>query len=32
MPSAANGFTARVQVDDPSRGADRYVLVVRWKL
>jgi hypothetical protein len=31
-PSEANGFTAKVQVDDPSRGADRYVLVLRWKL
>ena len=28
----ANGFTAKVQIDDPSRGADRYVPVLRWKL
>lgn len=31
-PNTANGFTAKVQIDDPSRGADRYVLVLRWKL
>ncbi|MFN0106836.1 MAG: hypothetical protein ACKV2U_32685 [Bryobacteraceae bacterium] len=31
-PGAANSFTARVQIDDSGRGADRYVLVVRWKL
>ena len=31
-PNAANSFTAKVQIDDPSRGAARYVLVVRWKL
>lgn len=31
-PEASNGFTARVQVDDTGRGADRYVLVLRWKL
>ncbi len=31
-PNSANSFTAKVQVDDPSRGADRYVLVVRWKM
>jgi len=31
-PSPANGFTARLQVDDPNRGADRYVVVIRWGL
>jgi len=31
-PNSANSFTGKVQVDDPSRGADKYVLVVRWKL
>jgi hypothetical protein len=31
-PSGANSFTGKVQIDDPSRGADKYVLVVRWKL
>ena len=31
-PNAANSFTAKVQIDDPARGADRYVLVVRWKM
>ncbi len=31
-PNTANSFTGKVQIDDPSRGADRYVLVVRWKL
>ena len=31
-PNASNGFTGTVQIDDPARGADRYVLVLRWKL
>ena len=31
-PDPSNGFTAQVQVDDTARGADRYVLVLRWKL
>jgi hypothetical protein len=31
-PNTSNSFTAKVRIDDPSRGADRYVLVVRWKL
>ena len=31
-PNAANSFTGKVQIDDPARGADRYVLVIRWKL
>ena len=31
-PNTANSFTARVQIEDPARGADRYVIVVRWKL
>ena len=31
-PNTSNGFTAKLQIDDPSRGADRYVLVLRWKL
>jgi hypothetical protein len=31
-PNTANSFTGKLQIDDPSRGADRYVLVVRWKL
>lgn len=31
-PNAANGYTAKIQIDDPSRGANAYVVVVRWKL
>jgi len=31
-PNVANSFTGKVQIDDPARGADRYVLVIRWKL
>lgn len=31
-PAAGNGFTGKIRVDDPSRGADRYVIVVRWKI
>lgn len=31
-PNAVNSFTGKVQIDDPSRGADKYVLVLRWKL
>jgi hypothetical protein len=31
-PAIANSFTAKLQIDDPARGADHYVFVVRWKL
>ncbi|MBL8230959.1 MAG: hypothetical protein JNL98_20870 [Bryobacterales bacterium] len=30
QPSEKNGFTALVRVEDPSRGADRYVFRVKW--
>jgi hypothetical protein len=30
-PSAANGFAAKVQVDDPRGGADRYRIRIRWR-
>jgi hypothetical protein len=30
-PSESNGFVARIQVDDPKGGSDRYRVVVRWK-
>jgi hypothetical protein len=30
-PSAENGFAARVQVDDPRGGADRYRIRIRWR-
>lgn len=30
-PSDGNGFTASIRVDDPSRGADRYSIVLRWE-
>jgi len=31
-PNSSNSFTGKIRIDDPSRGADRYVIVVRWKL
>ncbi|MBI3210481.1 MAG: hypothetical protein HYZ37_16475 [Candidatus Solibacter usitatus] len=31
QPSPQNGMTLKVRVDDPSRGADRYVFRVTWK-
>lgn len=30
-PSESNGFVARIQVDDPKGGSDRYRVVVKWK-
>ncbi|MBM3764448.1 MAG: hypothetical protein FJW32_03565 [Acidobacteria bacterium] len=31
-PSEANNFTAKIRVDDSSRGADRYIIAIRWGL
>lgn len=31
QPSDANGQTLKIRVDDPNRGADRYVFRVSWK-
>ncbi|MDX1981995.1 MAG: hypothetical protein SFV51_17115 [Bryobacteraceae bacterium] len=31
QPSASNGNTLLVRVDDPSRGAGKYVFRIRWK-
>lgn len=30
-PSESNGYTARIRVEDPARGADRYGIVLRWE-
>lgn len=30
-PGAGNGWTGKVQIDDPQRGADKYVIVIQWK-
>jgi hypothetical protein len=30
-PGAGNGWTGKVQIDDPQRGADKYVVVIQWK-
>lgn len=27
-----NQFTTRIEIDDPQRGADRYRLLLRWRL
>lgn len=30
QPSEANGFTANVRIDDPSKGAGKYVFRLKW--
>ncbi len=30
-PGAGNGFTAKIRLEDPKGGSDRYELMVRWR-